>query len=510
MVFGISIEQPADVLVVGAGVAGLVVVYRLQQWGIPVTVMEARDRPGGRIHSVTHALGKTLTAELGGEAFDSDNVACLNLAQAFGLPVVDLTTQVSDLTAMTFWLGGRAVAQATLQAELTEHLKAHRQDWETVQRFMQTGIVCRSVQDLDVQSISDYVSGWGASAALRQEIAIAYSSRYGVEAEHQSSLNFLSFFRCLTDCESFFGVSDERFYIQGGNHQLTRALYERVADRVQFGTALVAIAETRDRRYRVTLQRDNTYIEQDYNQVVLTLPFSVLRQLTLRVDLPQHQRQVIQHLRYNTPCKLITAYAQRPWQPLGETGLIFTDLPFQHCWEASDSLGCQEAALLVMYPAGSVGRAIAAPDGQALVETCVDSLWTVCPTAPTTRYPVAPLQSDWVTDPYALGAYSYYGLGQWSAFYGAEGQRCHNLFFAGEHCSRQFQGYMEGACETAEQVALEILTDWQCQAGMEAQRSRLQHYAKQRRTGWSSSEEDSAVGRRNEGFFLQRASSVSP
>ncbi|MDA0866989.1 MAG: NAD(P)-binding protein [Cyanobacteria bacterium] len=67
-----SALRAGKILVVGAGLAGLVATYRLRQAGVAVDLIEARDRPGGRVLSVTHALGTGIAAEMGGEAFDSD------------------------------------------------------------------------------------------------------------------------------------------------------------------------------------------------------------------------------------------------------------------------------------------------------------------------------------------------------------------------------------------------------------------------------------------------------
>jgi Flavin containing amine oxidoreductase len=64
----------------------------------------------------------------------------------------------------------------------------------------------------------------------------------------------------------------------------------------------------------------------------------------------------------------------------------------------------------------------------------------------------------WQTMPFSRGSYSCYLPGQWR-FWGTEGQRVHNVHFAGEHTSLEFQGYMEGAAESGARVAGEIMDD---------------------------------------------------
>jgi len=62
----------------------------------------------------------------------------------------------------------------------------------------------------------------------------------------------------------------------------------------------------------------------------------------------------------------------------------------------------------------------------------------------------------WPSFPWTRGSYASYLTGQWTAFSGAEGEAVEGLHFAGEHCSRDAQGFMEGGCETGERAAKEI------------------------------------------------------
>ncbi|HEY9889323.1 MAG TPA: FAD-dependent oxidoreductase, partial [Candidatus Obscuribacterales bacterium] len=257
---------PAATLVVGAGLAGLTVAYRLQQYGLPVDVVEARDRPGGRIHSQPQALGTQLTAELGGEAFDSDHAACLTLAQALGLPVVDLWSQVPADLEDTLWFGGQRLSARQVQTEWAALLQERAADWQAVQQFLGDGKRTDRIAALDALSIPDYLDQCGAGATLRQVVTTAYTIKYGIEAEVQSSLNVLGYFQKLGDCEWLFGTSDERFYLQGGNSQLPAALYGAVGDRVHLGTALEALTATADGRYQATLRPGQTVGDRRYER----------------------------------------------------------------------------------------------------------------------------------------------------------------------------------------------------------------------------------------------------
>jgi monoamine oxidase len=474
----------ADTVVIGAGLAGLVTAYRLRQAGVAVTVIEARDRPGGRVLSVPQALGTDLTAELGGEAFDSDHAASLTLAQELGLPIADLWAAVPPSPTDWCWFEGAAWDSAALQREFTQLMQSRAADWAAIAQFMAQAVLTPKVRALDGLSIPQYLATTAASPSLRTWIEHAYTIKYGTDANQQSCLNLLCFFRRLEDCEHLFGWSDERFYISGGNGQLPQALAAQLGEALVLNTRLIGLTARPEGGYQVTVQRGEQTTIQTCDRVVMTVPFSVLRQIPLQVNLPPQQRQAIAHLGYNSPTKLITAYDGKPWRSRAPQGMAYTDLPIQHCWEASDSLLSSVGGLLVAYPGGQAGQTLSTADLDTATKAVLQDLNQVFPGLSTHHRPTGSLRSKWIRDPLSQGAYACYRVGQWTAFYGWEGQRADSVFFAGEHCSREYQGYMEGACETAEQVVLEILTDLDLPAAAKEQRDRLHHHTNVRQQGF--------------------------
>jgi monoamine oxidase len=63
----------------------------------------------------------------------------------------------------------------------------------------------------------------------------------------------------------------------------------------------------------------------------------------------------------------------------------------------------------------------------------------------------------WPTHPFSKGSYACYKVGQWTSIGGAEGETVGKLFFAGEHCSSDFQGYMNGGAESGRVAAHAVL-----------------------------------------------------
>ncbi len=100
------------VLVVGAGIAGLTAAYRLRQAGVPVDIIEARNRVGGRMRSLANAAGSGVTVELGGEFIDTDHTKLRSLAQELGLETADLLATDEGLVPETWYFQGRKIPRA--------------------------------------------------------------------------------------------------------------------------------------------------------------------------------------------------------------------------------------------------------------------------------------------------------------------------------------------------------------------------------------------------------------
>ncbi|HEY9735305.1 MAG TPA: FAD-dependent oxidoreductase, partial [Trichocoleus sp.] len=331
--------EAASILVVGAGLAGLVVAYRLQQAGFAVDLIEGRDRIGGRILSLPNALQTGLVAELGGEVFDSAHTCALGLAAELGLPIVDSFKLLPSEGQATYFFSGRHVSLTELVSHFAAVVSPLQKDLEAVQQFLHTGIATPAVEALDRLSVAEYMASIGASDLLQSVVNVAYTIRYGMDAQEQSCLNLLAFIRPQPGVFHLFGLSDERYFLKGGNDQLTRELARHMASSLETGTLLEALRPLSDGRYRVSLRQGWGRCDRTYERVVLTLPFNLLRRLSLQVDLPPRQRRAINTLGYNSPTKIVTAYRQKRWRnPPQGNGLIFTDLPMQHAWESSGSL----------------------------------------------------------------------------------------------------------------------------------------------------------------------------
>jgi monoamine oxidase len=464
------------VLVVGGGIAGLLATYRLRQAGIVVDLVEARDRVGGRLQSISNLPGLSGTVELGGEFIDSQHTAVRSLAAELGLETADLHLADRGLETELLYFRGqryshraiataftplatriaqdlRRIAGTTNSPDLAPH--SIRPYYRDVVTYRNAG---QATQALDQLSLAEYLQGDDVDPVVADLIKAAYVTEYGTDAEEQTCLNMLLLIGREANQWSTYGESDERWHIIGGNEQLTRRLAQQVAPAITTGMVLESLRKTAGDRYQVSFRSGAASQERIYDRVLLTVPFSVLRQVDIVADLPPLKQKAIAELGYGTSSKLVTHYQSRIWRDRYQsTMLIYTDQDFQNTWESARYTP-GSGGWVTNLRGGKQGLELSAgaPEERATALAWdLDKIFPGIAEIPHTKT----LRAIWASEPYIQGSYACYRPGQWTSFGGIEAERVDNLWFAGEHCALNSQGYINGACETAELAVLEILQD---------------------------------------------------
>ncbi|MEM1168755.1 MAG: NAD(P)/FAD-dependent oxidoreductase [Cyanobacteria bacterium P01_H01_bin.35] len=467
-----AMAQTTPILIVGAGIAGLTAAYRLTQAGVPVNVIEARNRVGGRIKTMDKVAGTFLSADLGGEYIDTDHIVIRSLVEELGLTEIDLLGNQEGLVRTGYFFEGRFVPESELIADFAPIAERINADLEAIDDFEDYTTPFPEVVELDNLSITEYLEGIETTPVMRQIIRTTYNVFYGRDTEEQSSLNLI--YVISTDEGVFepFGASDERYVIPGGSTEIINRLASFVEGSIETGTVLESINSLPDGRYQVGLRSGESSFERTYERILITLPFSVLRQVEINVDLPPAKRLAINTMGYGANSKLITAYRDRVWRNFGFSSDVYSDLGFQDIEEAGLSRAALTpgVALLTNYSGGNQGLGIGSATAEIQAQQQLPQYDLVYPGITNTAIPGNAVRAYWPGDIYSQGSYSCYLPGQWTQMYGVEGERVGNLFFAGEHTSLDYQGYMEGSCETAEIAAIQILEDLGLAPAVEALR----------------------------------------
>jgi monoamine oxidase len=479
-------EEPVAIL--GGGLAGLTAAYRLSRAGIRCQVFEASRRWGGRVFTQVPFNAEGMFCELGGELIDSDHTDLLALAAELQLPI-DVLTEGDRIARELFFVDGRLRGETEilgafgpLAGPLARDIARLSPGGELV---MPTYNRTLGVEDLDRISLAAYldrlrgqVEGW-----LLRLVETAYVGEYGLEADSQSALNLLTLIDPgTTQGFRILGNSDESRRIRGGNGKLVAALVEAVRGRVDLrpGYRLRAIRDT-GTRLRLVFETDGGTREVQARRALIAMPFSTLREVDgiFRLDLSPVKRRAIAGLAYGTNAKLMLGFKARFWRDSSggipaSSGSLYSDLGSQEFWETSRR---QEghSGILTSFVGGHAGektfpdrveqalhdldRVYGGATGPDRAGRARRDLSSAAAGPASALWDGRHAQMVWRLQPLSRGSYTCLGPGQYTTVFGAGGEPelSGRLAFAGEHCSVDSQGYMNGAIESA-QSAIEAWT----------------------------------------------------
>ncbi|MBN8851908.1 MAG: hypothetical protein BGO55_25740 [Sphingobacteriales bacterium 50-39] len=441
------------VAIVGAGIAGLNAAWQLKQQDITSTVYEASGRVGGRMYTIKDHFGQGLTTDLGGEFVDTTHTEILQLVKQLGLDLYDL--QTDTLTPKSFWFDGRPLTEKDLSEAIRPFAERIMKDIHSLPPLISYQSAA-TFRHLDELSIMDYLRGIGIGGWLLSFLNVVLTREYGMEASEQSAINFLIMFEppaATGGRYELFGSDHEVLKIRGGSQRLTDALYRQVQDQVLLRHKLTAIhpGGGGGGGYRLSFDKDGEKIVVHADRIILAIPFTILRNIPLQVAMPEEKQKCIREIGYGNSCKFIMGAREKAWRKAGRQGYTFTDLSFGCGWDSSQLQSEQEGSFTV-FAGGSFGDYIKDSKEEDLAGRFLPALDTIYPGAQH-AYSGKNIKYCWAGNPYNKAGYASFKKGQWSTLAGWEAKPVGNIYFAGEHVSRDFQGYMNGAAQTGRMAA---------------------------------------------------------
>jgi monoamine oxidase len=453
---------PLRIVVVGAGLAGLTCAYRLKQAGFTASVHEAADRVGGRCWTLRGAFADGQIVERGGELIDQGHTHIRQLSQQLGLQLDNLLQAERNGTEPTYYFDNAqySLRQATLDLHDVWpklHSDVSAASYPTLHdSYTQRGF------ELDHMSIVDWINEsvpGGIGSRLGQLLDVAYNIEYGAESTQQSSLNLLYLLGYSGPGRiRLFGRSNEKYHVRGGNDQITARLSSALTGQITLGSQLVAVRRNSDGTYALTFRQGSSTSTVVADRAILALPFSILRS---SVDLSQAgfsalKRTAIAEQGMGTNSKLHVQFRNRHWEEsLGSNGETFSDRGYQNTWEVTRGQN-GSSGILVDYTGGTIGASFGSGTPRTRAQQFLRQIEPVLPGL-SAQWNGRATVDFWTGYPWTRGSYSYWKVGQYTGFSGIERVPEANCFFCGEHTSIDFQGYLNGAVETGERAAGEVV-----------------------------------------------------
>jgi monoamine oxidase len=454
-----SFLQAADfnsnkkIAIIGAGIAGLNAAYQLQKLGLQSTLYEAGKRTGGRMYTMKNYFGDNITTDIGGEFVDTNHEEIIELVKELQLDFYDLRTE--QLTNKTIYFGGKDYTEEMLGEALKPFAAQIEKDIRSLPETINY-TTAPAFENLDQQSIAGYLKQLGIDGWLYDFIYTVLTREYGMEASQQSAINFLIMFEAPKVTETkyeLFGSDHEVLKIKGGSQHLTDTLAKKVQKNIRLQHQLQSITQDKN-GISLTFNNQGKKLTVPADHVIMTLPFSVLRKIDLNLEMPVQKKRCIDELGYGNSCKFIMGFNDKPWRTAGKQGYTFTDEAFGCGWDSSQMQSEKEGSFTV-FGGGDFGDEMLTQQQEKLSNNYVKALDNIYPGS-SGNYSGKNIKFCWQKSPVAKAGYSCFTTGQWSTLAGWEAVPVGNIYFAGEHTSLAFQGYMNGAAISGKNAATQI------------------------------------------------------
>lgn len=450
------------VAIIGAGLAGLTAAYRLHQAGVPCEVFEGSERTGGRVLTKYGFNKDSMFCELGGELVDTNHRDLIALAKELGLAIQEL--KGGDKGVDLYFFGGKHHTDEQLIPLFEPFARKLAADFEGI--YDKEDNFTAKARKFDQISLAQYLaeSGKGVEKWVIDLLRVAYTIEYGRDAEEQSALNLIVYLKPDTSAGfKIFGDSDESKRIKGGSSSLPNALVKALEGKLEIhqGHSLAKIGQTGS-GLTLTFTSDGGSREVKFTRVICALPFTMLRLVDgmKALALSKEKQEAVARLGYGNNSKVMYGFTERWWRnpavglPVTSNGSIFTDLPLQCTWESSRGQA-GESGILTNFLGGA---AAVKQLSQEHFDKFRDELSHVF-SGIADKFDGKRALMNWPGYKFTRGSYSCPLVGQYTTLLKAAPlpELDGRLIFAGEHTSGEFAGFMNGAVESGNRAAKEIL-----------------------------------------------------
>ncbi|MEO6333895.1 MAG: NAD(P)/FAD-dependent oxidoreductase [Pyrinomonadaceae bacterium] len=421
-------RRPKTCVIIGAGFAGLAAGYKLKNAGWNVTVLEARDRIGGRVFSHKFA-GTDLVCELGAEWVGESHERIKAHCHDFNIPLQkhqfdDYLLRDGKVSRPGEW-GFSPKAKAAFEKliagyeKLTPLAKTRldKYDWWTY--LEKIGFTNDDLLLRDLMDSTDF------GESIRQVSAFAALAEYA-ESSPKNEMDYK---------------------MTGGNSRLAVELAKKIGiANILTGTLVTDVVQ---RRGMVTVQTAGGSYAAD--AVVCTTPINSLLKIKFDPPLPPSQREAAEQLTYARICKNSVLYSERFWKD--ENFSMVSDATSHYYFHSTQSQP-GPAGILTSYAIGEKADVLASQSDVRRARIITNDLIDFNRAAPKLARGIK--SYAWQRDEFTDGAYALYRPGQWFGIRPILARPHGKVLFAGEHLA-DWQGFMEGAIETGEAAARSLM-----------------------------------------------------
>jgi monoamine oxidase len=449
-------QTPRRVVVIGAGMAGLVAAYELQRAGHTPIVLEAQNRVGGRVCTLREPFTHGLHAEAGAMRIPRAHRLTTAYIEKFGLTVSPFT--MGNPNGYCFLHGRKHRARdieadpACLGFDVADHErgKSALRHWAgTIQSFArrleEEGEDCwdKIALEYDHYSTREFLEANNWSEGLIET--------FGLLADQEAVMN-ASFLELLR--EEVGKYYTDMVAIDGGMDRLPNAFVPALQNRIRFGAKMVAIEQS---EAGVTIQYRNAagqfQVQGDF--AIVTVPFAVLRHVEVNPAFSRAKQRAIRQLHYDASAKVLLQFRRRFWED--DDGIFgggtVTDLPIRIVYYPDHGRETGRGVVLASYTWSEDAQRWGSLAPHDRIAQALENFVCIHPQA--AEFFEVGTTKMWHDDEFAGGAFALFDPGQQSLLHrhiiAPEGR----VHFAGEHASLA-HAWIQGAIESGLRAARDV------------------------------------------------------
>jgi monoamine oxidase len=443
---------PVDVVIVGAGVAGLTAARHLHRQGASFVILEARDRVGGR--TLSQRVGKDVL-DLGGQWIGPTQDRLAALARELGVrtfpqyhqgkKIFSWGGKIRQFSGEVPWLSTLAMIELLLmRSKLGALAKTIRPEapWESP-----------GAMELDGLTLESWKLRHLRTRGARVFLDIVTRAVLTSEPRDVSFLYFLSYLRWGQGLDRLIsipnGAQQDRFV--GGAQQISERMAAEFGERVRLDTPVLAIEQGTD---GVVIRTPAGPVEG--RRVIVAIPPVLAGRIQYSPTLPAARDQLTSRMPMGSVIKYVAVYDRPFWREAGFSGEAFTDTgiattTFDDC--SHD--GSQPA--LVTFSDGDVARQWSQRTPEERKQAVLAEFVRFF--GPAAAKPTEFVEKNWLEEPWSRGCYvGLMGPGTMTAWGAALREPCGLIHWAGTETATKWMGYIDGAIESGERVAHEVLS----------------------------------------------------